>query len=85
LNIGVTLTNDLLNPEIARPGEKQQAPYVLKILPLEKNDSYGDIAKAKPIDWPARDVLKPLENMSADNTVYKTTWGTVVDLDKLET
>ncbi|MFC1837089.1 cupin domain-containing protein [Thermodesulfobacteriota bacterium] len=85
LSVSVALTNDLLNPDLAGQGIERKSPYVLNILPLEQDDSYGDVTEPKPMDWPTRDVLEPLKDMPENHTVYKTMWGTGVNLETLKT
>lgn len=83
LSFGVTLTNDLLNPDIEMATDRPKLPYVLNLLPYEEDDVYVGEVGPKPPGWPSKKTLEPLEQF--ETMVYRTTWGTSVNLETLET
>lgn len=82
LSMGVALTNDLINPDIEMASDRPKLPYVLNILPFEQDDLIAE--KIEPQSSPPPEPVKPSKEIK-HHTVYQTTWGTKVNLDKLKT
>lgn len=84
LSLGVTITNDILDPEIAMATNRPKLPFVLNLLPYEEDDIYSDRVGPKPAGGVSEKMLEPLEEIKG-HTVYRTNWGVTVKLDTLET
>jgi len=83
LSFGVTLTNDILNPDIEMATDRPKLPYLLHLLPYEEDDVDAGEVGPKPPGWPFKKTLEPLQEFKTK--VYRTTWGTSVNLYTLKT
>jgi|GEM_PF-5365414 len=84
LRLGISLTNDLLNPEIEMKDNRPKLPYLLNLIPYEKDAlAGGDIGK-KPSGWLGDKIPEPDKKFEGF-AIYKTRWGTKVNVDTIKT
>lgn len=85
LTLSVNLTNDILDPDIKMKSGRPVMPYLLRLLPYEHNDVYAGEIKAVSQEFPTKyELLPALEGDHSGYTIYRTNWGTPVNLQTIE-